>query len=39
MFGIDCEMCKTIDGMSELTRISVVDEKLNVSFKLIILFN
>lgn len=30
MFGIDCEMCRTVVGI-ELTRVSVVDEKLNVS--------
>ncbi|KAL7635516.1 UNVERIFIED_CONTAM: hypothetical protein RMT77_014585 [Armadillidium vulgare] len=31
MFGIDCEMCQTIAG-HELTRISVVDEQLNVIY-------
>ncbi|XP_033211779.1 uncharacterized protein LOC117169484 isoform X2 [Belonocnema kinseyi] len=32
MFGVDCEMCKTSSGSSELTRISVVDEKLNTVY-------
>lgn len=32
MFGVDCEMCKTSSGLSELTRISVVDEKLNIIY-------
>lgn len=36
MFGIDCEMCKTLEGMSELTRISVVDEKLNVVYNTLV---
>lgn len=31
MFGLDCEMCRTTTGLLELTRISVVDEKMNVS--------
>ncbi|KAB7496600.1 putative exonuclease [Armadillidium nasatum] len=31
MFGIDCEMCRTVVGI-ELTRVSVVDEKLNVIY-------
>lgn len=31
MFGLDCEMCKTTTGELELTRISLVDESMNVS--------
>lgn len=31
MFGLDCEMCLTTSGNLELTRISVVDESMNVS--------
>ncbi|KAH8418279.1 hypothetical protein KR222_011546, partial [Zaprionus bogoriensis] len=27
MFGVDCEMCRTVTGANELTRISIVDEK------------
>lgn len=33
MFGVDCEMCKTISGDLELTRISIVDEKLQVVYE------
>lgn len=32
MFGIDCEMCKTTTGELELTRVSVVDESLNIFY-------
>ncbi|XP_012284439.1 RNA exonuclease 5 [Orussus abietinus] len=32
MFGLDCEMCRTTTGLLELTRISIVDESLNVIF-------
>lgn len=31
MFGLDCEMCLTTSGNLELTRISIVDEDMNVS--------
>lgn len=31
MIGLDCEMCKTTTGDLELTRITLVDEKMNVS--------
>lgn len=33
MFGLDCEMCRTTSGELELTRISLVDESMNVSLK------
>lgn len=33
MFAIDCEMCYTSIGRNELTRVSIVDEQLDVSFK------
>lgn len=36
MFGLDCEMCRTTSGELELTRISLVDESMNVSIKLIL---
>ncbi|XP_015123461.1 uncharacterized exonuclease C637.09 isoform X2 [Diachasma alloeum] len=32
MFGLDCEMCRTTSGFLELTRISIVDEKMNVVY-------
>lgn len=32
MFGLDCEMCKTTIGELELTRISLVDESMNVIY-------
>lgn len=32
MFGLDCEMCRTTTGLLELTRISLVDENMQVSF-------
>ena len=28
MFSVDCEMCRTTAGRNELTRISVVNERL-----------
>lgn len=28
MFGVDCEMCNTTLGVSEITRVSIVNEKL-----------
>lgn len=33
MFGLDCEMCKTADGDLELTRVSVVNENLEVFYE------
>ncbi|XP_058797392.1 RNA exonuclease 5 [Phymastichus coffea] len=32
MFGIDCEMCRTTIGCLELTRVSIVDEKLDIVY-------
>ncbi|XP_025160551.1 RNA exonuclease 5 isoform X2 [Harpegnathos saltator] len=32
MFALDCEMCRTTIGDLELTRISIVDEKLNIIY-------
>ncbi|KAG7187864.1 hypothetical protein KM043_016897 [Ampulex compressa] len=32
MFGLDCEMCKTTTGELELTRISLVDEEMNIIY-------
>lgn len=32
IFAIDCEMCITVDNMSELTRISIVDEEMRVVY-------
>ncbi|XP_044747378.1 RNA exonuclease 5 [Coccinella septempunctata] len=36
MFGVDCEMCKTSTGELELTRVSIVDEKLNVFYETLV---
>jgi len=30
LFGVDCEMCHTTNNIPELTRIAVVNEKLEV---------
>lgn len=32
MYAIDCEMCYTSIGRNELTRVSVINEQLDVSF-------
>lgn len=32
MFAIDCEMCYTSIGQNELTRVSIINEQLAVSF-------
>jgi hypothetical protein len=31
MFGLDCEMCRTTSGNLEVTRVSIVNEQLEVS--------
>lgn len=36
MFAIDCEMCYTTIGKNELTRVSIINEQLEVSFSLIL---
>lgn len=33
MFGLDCEMCRTTLGILELTRISIVNENLDVVYE------
>ncbi|XP_036337243.1 small RNA degrading nuclease 5 [Rhagoletis pomonella] len=37
MFGIDCEMCRTIIGHNELTRISIVNEKLETVYETLVM--
>ncbi|XP_066598343.1 RNA exonuclease 5 isoform X2 [Prorops nasuta] len=32
MFGLDCEMCRTTTGLLELTRVTLIDEKLNIVY-------
>ncbi|CAI9735550.1 RNA exonuclease 5 isoform X2 [Octopus vulgaris] len=32
IFGLDCEMCKTSDGVYSLTRVSLVNEKLETVY-------
>lgn len=32
MFAIDCEMCYTSIGRNELTRVSIINEQLDVGF-------
>ncbi|XP_043282190.1 RNA exonuclease 5 [Venturia canescens] len=32
MFGLDCEMCRTTTGLLELTRISLVNEKMEIVY-------
>lgn len=32
MYGLDCEMCRTVTGNLELARISIVDESLNIIY-------
>jgi hypothetical protein len=34
MFGLDCEMCRTTSGELEVTRVSIVNEELEVSASL-----
>ncbi|XP_001607810.2 RNA exonuclease 5 [Nasonia vitripennis] len=37
MYGLDCEMCRTTSGFLELTRISIVDEKLNIVYDTLVM--
>ncbi|EDV96487.1 GH15165 [Drosophila grimshawi] len=36
MYGVDCEMCRTISGANELTRISIVDEKYQTVYETLV---
>ncbi|XP_058832773.1 RNA exonuclease 5 [Topomyia yanbarensis] len=36
MFGLDCEMCKTSIGASELTRVSIIDEQGNEFYETLV---
>lgn len=36
MYGVDCEMCKTVTGANELTRISIVDEKYQTVYETLV---
>ncbi|KAL7303456.1 hypothetical protein TKK_0004638 [Trichogramma kaykai] len=36
MFGLDCAMCKTTQCVLELTRISIIDEHLNVVYETLV---
>ncbi|KAM8710462.1 hypothetical protein ACLKA7_017131 [Drosophila subpalustris] len=36
MFGVDCEMCRTITGANELTRISIVDEQYRTVYETLV---
>lgn len=36
MFGVDCEMCRTVTGANELTRISIVDEKYETVYETLV---
>lgn len=36
MFGIDCEMCRTIKGINELTRISIVNENYDTVYETLV---
>ncbi|XP_046746061.1 small RNA degrading nuclease 5 isoform X3 [Diprion similis] len=36
MFGLDCEMCRTTTGFLELTRISIVDERMNIIYETLV---
>ncbi|KAH8234909.1 hypothetical protein KR032_005251 [Drosophila birchii] len=37
MFGVDCEMCRTVAGLNELTRISIVDEQYQTVYETLVL--
>ncbi|XP_058462513.1 RNA exonuclease 5 isoform X2 [Malaya genurostris] len=36
IFGLDCEMCKTSIGASELTRVSIIDEQGNEFYETLV---
>ncbi|KAH8302031.1 hypothetical protein KR044_001960 [Drosophila immigrans] len=36
MFGVDCEMCRTVTGVNELTRISIVNEKYETVYETLV---
>ncbi|KAH8266046.1 hypothetical protein KR038_001381 [Drosophila bunnanda] len=37
MFGVDCEMCRTVAGLNELTRISIVDEQYKTVYETLVM--
>ncbi|XP_016956022.1 uncharacterized protein LOC108028613 [Drosophila biarmipes] len=37
MFGVDCEMCQTVAGMNELTRISIVNESYQTVYETLVM--
>ncbi|XP_053955513.1 RNA exonuclease 5 [Anastrepha ludens] len=37
MFGVDCEMCRTVIGHNELTRISIVNEQLETVYETLVM--
>lgn len=37
MFGVDCEMCRTVAGLNELTRISIVDERYETVYETLVM--
>ncbi|XP_017135943.1 small RNA degrading nuclease 5 [Drosophila miranda] len=37
MYGVDCEMCRTVAGVNELTRISIVDEKYRTVYETLVM--
>jgi len=39
MFGVDCEMCHTVAGMNELTRISIVNERYETVYETLVMPN
>uniref|UniRef100_A0A0A1WVL0 Putative RNA exonuclease NEF-sp n=1 Tax=Zeugodacus cucurbitae TaxID=28588 RepID=A0A0A1WVL0_ZEUCU len=37
MFGVDCEMCRTVIGQNELTRVSIVNEDLETVYETLVM--
>ncbi|KAH8305214.1 hypothetical protein KR018_003402 [Drosophila ironensis] len=37
MYGVDCEMCRTVAGVNELTRISIVDEQYRTVYETLVM--